>query len=160
MHGGKSPGAPRGERHGRYVHGLRTIEHRAEMREVLDHARAVLWHYRAVVARRRFLIARMRLAAMPEAEAVQPARDDHATPPEPIRDAAASRPSQAASPSASPARRQNAPAGSVTATRWPLPIGISAMNARAGPRLMATAARAWDPPRRLSVAWHLEPRPT
>ena len=33
LHGGKSPGAPRGERNGNYRHGLRTIEAMTERRE-------------------------------------------------------------------------------------------------------------------------------
>ena len=33
LHGGKSPGAPRGERNGNYRHGLRTIEAAAQRRE-------------------------------------------------------------------------------------------------------------------------------
>jgi hypothetical protein len=34
LHGGASPGAPRGERHGRYRHGLRTIETQELLRAV------------------------------------------------------------------------------------------------------------------------------
>jgi len=30
LHGGKSPGAPRGKAHGRYIHGMRTIEVKAQ----------------------------------------------------------------------------------------------------------------------------------
>jgi len=33
MHGGKSPGAPRGERHGMYKHGRQTIEAQEKRRE-------------------------------------------------------------------------------------------------------------------------------
>src|SRR3954462_10551565 len=35
LHGGKSPGAPRGERNGNYQHGLRTKEALADKREAL-----------------------------------------------------------------------------------------------------------------------------
>jgi hypothetical protein len=35
LHGGKSSGAPRGERNGNYRHGLRTIEAMAERREAM-----------------------------------------------------------------------------------------------------------------------------
>lgn len=35
LHGGKSPGAPRGERNGNYRHGLRTMEAAAVKREAL-----------------------------------------------------------------------------------------------------------------------------
>src|SRR5436309_13954833 len=35
LHGGKSPGAPRGERNGNYRHGLRTKEALADKREAL-----------------------------------------------------------------------------------------------------------------------------
>lgn len=36
MHGGKSPGAPCGELHGRYVHGRQTREAKAARKEVRD----------------------------------------------------------------------------------------------------------------------------
>ena len=35
LHGGKSPGAPRGERNGNYRHGLRTIEAITQRREAM-----------------------------------------------------------------------------------------------------------------------------
>jgi hypothetical protein len=42
LHGGKSPGAPRGKRNGNYRHGLRTIEAIAEKREALRVRRLIL----------------------------------------------------------------------------------------------------------------------
>ena len=36
LHGGKSPGAPRGERNGNYRHGLRTIEAAAQRRQAAE----------------------------------------------------------------------------------------------------------------------------
>ena len=45
MHGGKSPGAPRGERNGRYKHGDRTkaaIEARKETQELIREIREFL----------------------------------------------------------------------------------------------------------------------
>jgi hypothetical protein len=47
LHGGKSPGAPRGERNGNYRHGLRTIEAAAQRRR----AAAVRRELRRLVAR-------------------------------------------------------------------------------------------------------------
>jgi hypothetical protein len=41
LHGGKSPGAPRGERNGNYRHGLRTIEAIAERRHAAEVRRAL-----------------------------------------------------------------------------------------------------------------------
>jgi hypothetical protein len=41
LHGGKSPGAPRGERNGNYRHGLRTIEAIAERRHAVEVRRAL-----------------------------------------------------------------------------------------------------------------------
>jgi hypothetical protein len=36
LHGGKSPGAPRGDRNGNYRHGLRTIDAIADRREAMS----------------------------------------------------------------------------------------------------------------------------
>jgi|SRR6516162_1882516 len=41
LHGGKSPGAPRGERNGNYRHGLRTIEAITERRHAAEVRRAL-----------------------------------------------------------------------------------------------------------------------
>jgi len=41
MHGGKSPGAPRGERHPNYRHGRRAIELRLERRALRAALRAM-----------------------------------------------------------------------------------------------------------------------
>jgi hypothetical protein len=41
MHGGKSPGAPRGQRHPKFKHGRRTIQAQEERREVRCALRAI-----------------------------------------------------------------------------------------------------------------------
>jgi hypothetical protein len=45
MHGGKSPGAPKGTKHGRYTHGVHTqesISRRRYVRELIQSAKAII----------------------------------------------------------------------------------------------------------------------